>query len=116
MISLAYAEPAAGAASSPQSSLMSFVPLLLIFVIFYFLLIRPQQKKMKQHKQMLGNIKVGDKVVLASGFFGVVTTVGDINLEVKIADNVKVKVQKSAVSEISNSSTVSVEPEVVSEK
>ena len=101
MISLLYAETTAGPAAAPSapSPLISLMPLLIIFVIFYFLLIRPQQKKMKSHKKMIGELKKGDMVVTSSGFYATIVGVGDASFEIKLADNVKVKILKSAVNE-----------------
>lgn len=98
LISPAYAQAAAGAA--PGGDLVTqLLPLLLIFVVFYFLLIRPQQKKMKMHKEMLNSIRRGDRIVTGGGIFGVVTKViNDGELQVEIADGVKVRVDRALVS------------------
>ena len=70
-----------------------FIPLILIFVIFYFFLIRPQQKKVKEHRAMVENLKKGDKVVTSGGITGTITRVVDNDkLEVEIADNITVEV------------------------
>ena len=70
-----------------------FIPLILIFVIFYFFLIRPQQKKVKEHKAMVEGLKKGDKVVTSGGITGIITRVIDNDkIEVEIADNVTVEV------------------------
>ena len=70
-----------------------FIPLILIFVIFYFFLIRPQQKKVKEHKAMVENLKKGDKVVTSGGITGVITRIIDNDkIEVEIAENVTVEV------------------------
>lgn len=98
MISTAYAQAPQQTAASP-SPFVSIMPLLVIFVIFYFLLIRPQQKKVKVHKKMLDELKIKDMIITSSGIYGVIVGIGDTSLEVKIADNVKIKLQKSAVSE-----------------
>lgn len=101
--STAWAQDAAGAASAgPAGMLTSFAPLVLIFVVFYFLLIRPQQKKAKQHREMLGNVRRGDRVVTAGGIIGTVSKVeGESNeLTVEIAPNVKVRVLRSTISDI----------------
>ena len=75
-----------------------FIPLILIFVIFYFFLIRPQQKRVKDHKLMVQNLKRGDEVITSGGIIGVVDRVfEDDRLELKIADNVKVVVIKNTV-------------------
>ena len=76
--------------------LAQFIPLILIFVIFYFFLIRPQQKKVKDHKLMVDNLKRGDKVITSGGIVGVVERIIDAEkAEVLISDNVKVEVVKS---------------------
>ena len=73
-----------------------FIPLILIFVIFYFFLIRPQQKKVKEHKAMVESLKKGDKVVTSGGITGIITRVIDNDkVEVEIAENVKVEIVKS---------------------
>ena len=68
--------------------------------MFYFLLIRPQQKQRKEQENLLKNVKTGDKILMNSGIFGIVTNVKDKTLMVKIADNVKVEVLKSAVTSV----------------
>ena len=78
------------------SGIGQFIPLILIFVIFYFFLIRPQQKKVKEHKQMVENLKRGDMVVTSGGIVGSIERVIDSDkVEVLISDNVKVEVVKS---------------------
>ena len=73
-----------------------FIPLILIFVIFYFFLIRPQQKKVKDHKLMVENLKRGDKVVTSGGIVGTIERIIDAEkVEVLISDNVKVEVVKA---------------------
>tara|TARA_B100002052_G_C15570442_1_gene457604 strand:+ start:362 stop:646 length:285 start_codon:yes stop_codon:yes gene_type:complete len=79
-----------------NSGIAQFIPLILIFVIFYFFLIRPQQKKVKDHKLMVDNLKRGDKVITSGGIVGVVERIIDAEkAEVLISDNVKVEVVKS---------------------
>ena len=76
-----------------SSGIAQFIPLILIFVIFYFLLIRPQQKKVKEHKAMVESLKKGDKVVTSGGITGTISRVIDNDkVEVEIADNVTVEV------------------------
>ncbi|HHW20767.1 preprotein translocase subunit YajC [Thermodesulfovibrio thiophilus] len=88
----------AGGQGDPIMSLVaSLLPLILIIVIFYFLLIRPQQKRAKQHRQMLDNIKRGDKVITVGGVYGVVESVNPNTVVVKIAENVKVKLSKQSI-------------------
>ena len=79
-----------------SSGIGQFIPLILIFVIFYFFLIRPQQKKAKDHKLMVQNIKRGDQVVTSGGIIGTVERVMDNDkAEVMISDNVKVEIIRS---------------------
>jgi preprotein translocase subunit YajC len=81
--------------------LVSLMPLVLIFVVFYFLLIRPQQKKQKAHREMIGAVRRGDNVLTNGGIFGRVTkVVDDDRLQVEIADNVRVHVARSMISEV----------------
>ena len=77
-------------------SIAQFIPLILIFVIFYFFLIRPQQKKAKEHKKMVEELKRGDKVITSGGIIGTVERIVDNEkIEVEIADNVKVEILRS---------------------
>tara|TARA_X000000368_G_scaffold382241_1_gene339253 strand:+ start:1454 stop:1738 length:285 start_codon:yes stop_codon:yes gene_type:complete len=79
-----------------DSGIAQFIPLILIFVIFYFFLIRPQQKKVKDHKLMVENLKRGDKVITAGGIVGTIERIIDAEkVEVSISDNVKVEVVKA---------------------
>ena len=97
----AYAQTAAGAsAGGKEAMLLQILPLVGLFVHFYFLLIRPQQKRMKQHQQMLAALKRNDVVVLASGVVGKVVRVEDAEVGVEIAQGVTVKVVKSMVSSV----------------
>ena len=79
-----------------ESGFAQLIPLILIFVIFYFFLIRPQQKKVKEHKLMVENLKRGDKVITSGGMIGTVERIIDGDkAEISITDNVKVEVIKS---------------------
>lgn len=99
-VSTAFAQ-AAGAPAGGGDMVMSFLPLVLIFVVFYFLLIRPQQKRMKEHKAMLDAVRRGDRVVTGGGIIGTVTKVeqGD-EMQVEIAEGVRVRVLRSTVSAV----------------
>ena len=101
-ISQAFAQAAGGGAGGGLGGgIMSFLPLILIFVVFYFLLIRPQQKKVKAHREMVGNLRRGDSVVTGGGIIGKVTKVLDDNrVEVEIADNVRVQVAKGTIQDV----------------
>ncbi|MCV2448049.1 MULTISPECIES: preprotein translocase subunit YajC [Paracoccus] len=92
----------AAGAPSAGASIASFAPLILIFVIMYFLMIRPQQKRMKEHRAMVEALKKGDEVVTQGGLVGKVTAVRDTELEVEIAPGVKVRVIRSTVTGLVN--------------
>ena len=81
-----------------SSGIGQFIPLILIFVIFYFFLIRPQQKKVKEHRSMVQNLKRGDEVITSGGIIGTVERVfDDDRVEVVISDGVKVQIIKNTV-------------------
>jgi preprotein translocase subunit YajC len=85
------------AAGQGAGGFSAFVPLILMFVIFYFLLIRPQQKKQKQHRTMIENLKKGDRIITSGGVHGRITNVDENVLTVEIADQVKVKLNRGNV-------------------
>ncbi|HEY5533857.1 MAG TPA: preprotein translocase subunit YajC [Ignavibacteria bacterium] len=86
--------------AGPMSMISTFIPFILIIVVFYFLILRPQQKRQKQRKELLSSVKVGDEVITSGGIFGKVDHIEDNILYVKIADNVKIRIQKDAVGNI----------------
>ncbi len=79
------------------SQIMSFLPIILIFVIFYFLLIRPQQKRSKEHRGLLSNLKVGDNVLTSGGIYGRITGLRDDVITLEISDKVRVKVNRGHI-------------------
>ena len=83
-----------------QNALVTFLPLILIFVVFYFLLIRPQQKRMKEHRTMLQALRRGDRIVTGGGMIGTITRAGDEELTIEVADGVRVKVLRSTVNTV----------------
>jgi preprotein translocase subunit YajC len=95
LISPAYAQ----AAGSTESSLMSFLPLILMFVVLYFLMIRPQMKRAKEHKAMIGALNKGDEVITAGGVVGKITDVSEAYVTVDIGSEspVTIHIQKQAV-------------------
>jgi preprotein translocase subunit YajC len=95
---LAYAMGGAGEAGGQGGSFGAFIPLILMFAIFYFLLIRPQQKKAKQHKQLLSGLKKGDRVVSQGGLHGVITGLTDEVVTMEIAPKIRVKVSRGSIS------------------
>ena len=100
MISDAFAQSAAGGAGG--FSIQGLLPFVLIFIIFYFLLIRPQQKRVKQHKLMVANLKRGNKVLTAGGIFGVVSKAmdGSETVSVEIASGITVEIARTMISEV----------------
>ena len=99
VIDTAYAEAAPAAAGGGFASL---VPLLLIMVIFYFLLIRPQQKRVKEHRNMIESLKKGDKIITGGGIYGTITDVKEGFLRVEIADGVRIKVKQDSISSLAD--------------
>ncbi|MBM3605747.1 MAG: preprotein translocase subunit YajC [Alphaproteobacteria bacterium] len=96
----AYAQAAGGAGGG--AAFAQFIPLILIFAIMYFLMIRPQQKRLKQHRAMVEAVKKGDQVVTQGGILGKVVTVRDDELEVEIAQGVRVRVIRSTLAQVIN--------------
>jgi preprotein translocase subunit YajC len=85
-----------------MGAIQQFIPLVLMFAIFYFLLIRPQQKKAKEHRALLDNIKKGDLVITAGGVHGKVASVEDGIVGLEIATGVVIKITKSYIAAINN--------------
>ena len=84
-----------------NSQFAQFIPLILIFIIFYFFLIRPQQKRVKDHKAMVESLKRGDEVITSGGIIGIVDRVmEDDRIEVTLSDNVKVQIIKSTITSL----------------
>lgn len=94
----AFAQAAGGGGSS--AAFAQFIPLILIFAIMYFLMIRPQQKRAKQHREMVAALKKGDQVITQGGVIGKVASVRDDEIEVEIAQGVKVRVVRATVSQV----------------
>ena len=103
LISDAWAQAGAEGAGS---GLLSLLPLVVIFVLFWFLLIRPQQKRAKQHKEMVSDLKKGDEVVTNGGTLGKILDVGDNFINLEIAEGVHIKVQRQAVAQMMPKGTV----------
>ena len=97
----AFAAGAGGAAPAGGAGfLISIAPLIFIFIIFYFLLIRPQQRRMRQHQEMIGAVKRNDVAVTSGGLIGKVTKVDETEVEIEIAKDVRVRVVKSMLSDV----------------
>lgn len=103
MVEWAFAQTSGAASSSGGGifgSLNMLIPFIMMFAIFYFLLIRPQQKKQSNHRQMLQNLKRDDRVVINGGIYGIVTKIRNDIVHVEIADQVRIRVNKSSISDI----------------
>ena len=100
-ISSAYAQDAA-----QPGGLMSFLPLIVIFAVFYFMLIRPQMKRSKEHRQLVSQLGKGDEVVTNGGLLGRITDVSESFITLEIADNVQIKLQRQAVTNIMPKGTI----------
>jgi len=87
-------------ATTGANPLASFVPIILIFIIMYFLLFRPQIKRQKEQAALAASVKTGDRVVTASGIHGMVSNVKDRTVIVKVAENVKIEMEKSAITTV----------------
>jgi preprotein translocase subunit YajC len=97
MMSVAYALGTNPTGGQGGSQYMSIVMLVAIVGIFYFLMIRPQQKRAKEHKNFLENLKKGDKVITSGGLYGTITGITDDAITIEIAEKVRVKVEKGTV-------------------
>lgn len=92
--------------AGPQGGLMAFLPMILLFVVFYFLLIRPQQKRQKQHKDMIAAISKGDEVVTMGGLLGKVTDVNENFATIEISKGTNVKVQRNLIQTLMPKGTI----------
>jgi preprotein translocase subunit YajC len=89
-----------GGGQGGMGQITAFLPLILLFAVFYFLLIRPQQKRAKQQRAFLENLKKGDKVVTSGGLYGTITGITDTAVTLEIAEKVRVKASKSSIVDI----------------
>ena len=97
----AFAQAAAPAAGG-GAAFAQFIPLILVFLIMYFLIMRPQQKKMKQHRAMIEALKKGDSVITQGGILGKVMAVRDDEVEVEIAQGVRIRVVRATIAQVVN--------------
>ena len=97
----AYAQAAAPAAGG-AAAFAQFVPLILVFLIMYFLIMRPQQKKMRLHREMIAALKKGDNVITQGGIIGKVVGVRDEEIEVEIAQGVRIRVVRATIAQVVN--------------
>ncbi len=98
MISTAFAMGASGGGAAGQAGgLAGFLPIIILFAIFYFLLIRPQQKKAKEHRDMIGNLKKGTRIITSGGIYGTIISIDDTTIGLEIAEKVKIKISRGNV-------------------
>lgn len=102
MISVAHAMTQSTGQGGAQSGFAAFVPLIIMFVIFYFLLIRPQQKRAKEHREMIGNLNKGDRVITSGGIYGTVSSLDETSVTLEIAEKVKIKVVRGNIVSLEN--------------
>jgi len=89
-----------GGAEGGGNPLTMFIPIIMVFIVFYLLLIRPQQKKQKEHQKLLSELGKGDRVITNGGLYGTISDAKDHVVVLKIAENVKVEVVKSAIATV----------------
>ncbi len=95
------AAPKGSASAAPAPNpIMSFIPMMVVIGILYFLIIRPQQRQAKDHRKMVDNLKSGDRVLTSGGIYGTVTSLKGGIVQVKIADNLRVDVARSAITQV----------------
>lgn len=100
MFGMWWMAPGGQGGSGGAGALVSFLPLIIIFFIFYLLVFRPQQKRQKEHRSMLSSLKKGDRVLTTGGMYGTVIGVDESTAVLRIAENVKVEFQRSAIAAI----------------
>jgi len=114
---IAYAMGQGGAAAGQGAGgFGGLIPIILMFVIFYFLLIRPQQKRNKEHKEMITGLKKGDRIITSGGIYGRITGLDEATLTVEIADKVRVKVVRANVSALASSAAGAAPPKKEKDK
>lgn len=100
----AFAMGGGGAEGSAANPIAQLAPFILMFIVLWFLILRPQVKKQKAQQKMVDELKKGDKIVTSGGIHGVITTLKDDVINVKIADNVKIDISRAAVSKVKDGS------------
>ncbi|HXX41238.1 MAG TPA: preprotein translocase subunit YajC [Chthoniobacterales bacterium] len=98
LLFLAQAQP--GAPAGPGGGIGFFVPFIFIFIIMYFVMFRPQKKRQQEQQRLISSLKTGDRVVTNAGIHGLIANVKETTLMLKVADNVKIEIEKSAVANV----------------
>jgi len=83
--------------AAPNAGIFNFIPLIFIFFIFYFLIIRPQQKKQKEHREMVANLKKNDEIATTGGIYGTIVNVKEKTFVVRVDENTKIEVEKNSI-------------------
>jgi preprotein translocase subunit YajC len=97
---IAQTQAASPAAGNPFGSLVGMLPFVFIFVIFYYMMIRPQRRRQQEQQRLISELKTGDRVVTGSGIHGLISNVKETTVILKVADNVKIEIEKSAVANV----------------
>ena len=97
MISEAFAMGANGAQQGQAGGIAGFLPIIILFAIFYFLLIRPQQKKAKDHREMVANLKKGNRIITSGGIYGTIQAIDETTIGLEIAEKIKIKIARGNV-------------------
>ncbi len=105
MISVAHAMGQTGGQAGGAGGIAGFLPIIILFVIFYFLLIRPQQKKAKEHKAMITNLKKGVRIITSGGIYGTIISIDDTTIGLEIAEKVKIKITRGNVAAVVSGTT-----------
>jgi preprotein translocase subunit YajC len=100
LISEAFAMGQAGGQAGQGGGIAGFLPIIILFVIFYFLLIRPQQKKAKEHREMISNLKKGVRIITSGGIYGTIISIDDSTIGLEIAEKIKIKITRGNVAAV----------------
>ena len=100
MLSFILAQASSPAPANPAGGIGFFVPLIFIFIIMYFVMIRPQKRRQDEQKKLISALKTGDRVVTNAGIHGLIANVKETTVLLKVADNVKIEIEKSAVTNV----------------
>ena len=100
MLAFFFAQAQAPASPGAGSGLFSFLPFVFIFVIMYYVMLRPQMRRQKEAARLVSALKTGDRVITSSGIHGLISNVKDTTVIVKVADNVKIEMEKTAVTNV----------------
>jgi preprotein translocase subunit YajC len=106
MLSLILAQTQSTPAAPTGGGFGFFVPFIFLFIIMYFIMIRPQMRRQKEQQRLVGSLKTGDRVVTSAGIHGLIANVKETTVIVKVADNVKIEMEKSAITSVAKTAEV----------